>query len=361
MRIKTYFIMTVACIALFIVGKTVGIERIEGNQAVVLQHLTKGVIEEVWLSGTKFYWGWELDPYKYDIGTQKITFAPKVNESAEYDRIKVNLGENGGQSAWISVSVNYRIGWETTESGSPKFSPHKLVSLHKDGLQKTYEDVILKRTIVEVINKVARPQKALSIYSGTGFVQFVEDVEVALKNHPVFEERGIFIENVIVYQVELDPKYEAEIEAKQFAIQNTLKKIEETKAAEEEARRVFAASQAEVEARTQKAEAQKIERIKSAEAEKREQVLKAEGQRDSDLAKASGILAVGKAEAEVDALKRESLYAGPSGAWRAKVEIATKQAEKLKGMFQGVQIVPEKTILKAGAIDNSGFAVSMDE
>lgn len=350
-------------IALILVFKTISFQRVEGNQAMIEQHLLKGVLDDVKLSGTHFYCGWISDTYIHDIGTQKITFDDsKRNKDAEFDRIKVNLGENGGQSAWISLSANYRVGWEATESGSPRFSPKKLVALHKDGLRTTYEDIIVKRTIVDIVNQIARPEKALTIYSGMGFVKFKEDVANSLKKHPVFAERGIYVENVIVYQVELEPKYEAEIEAKQLAMQTTLKKIEETKAAEEEARRVFAQSQAEVEKVKQQAEANKIQRIKSAEAEKQEQVLKAEGKRDSDLAKASGILAIGKAEAEVDALKREALYGGASGAWRAKVEIANAQAEKLKGMLNNVNVVPEKTILQIlSDSGNTGTTFNINE
>lgn len=62
------------------------------------------------------------------------------------------------------------------------------------------------------------------------------------------------------------------------------------------------------------------------------------------LAMASGVLAVGKAQAEVDMLKREALYGGSSGAWRARVQIAELQAEKLAGLLKGVKVVPEKTV-----------------
>ena len=206
------------------------------------------------------------------------------------------------------------------------------------------------RKIVDAVNEIARPRNALDIYSGPGFNKFKADLDAKLKADPVLQRRGIFVESTIVYKVHLDPKYEDEIAQKQIAIQQKLRKIEETKAAEEEARRAFALAQADVEKRTQAAEAKKIERVKAAEAEKQEQVLKAEGERDASIAKAVGILAEGKATAEVDALKRDALYAGASGAWRAKVHIAEKQAERLAGMFKGVQIVPEKTILRANEI-----------
>jgi len=298
--------------------------------------------------------------YIYNIGTQKCTFdSDPANKDREYESIEINCGENGGQKALIALSINYRIGWDNDGKGNPVFNPEKLVNLHKDGIGKTYEEVIVKRTVVDVVNKIARPHQALEIYSGKGFVEFKEAVDKALKDHEVFKDRGIFVENTIIYSVHLDKKYEEEIAGKVIAIQQTLRKIEETKAAEEEAKRVFAQSQAMVEARRQEAEAKKIEEVKNAEAqnqrrileaqaEKQKRTLEAEGERDANLAKASGVLAVGTAEATVEQLKRDAMYAGEAGSRRASVEIAIKTAERLKGMFTGVSIVPEKTILATG-------------
>lgn len=363
--------MFVGIIALWVVTHTVGVEKVEGDEAVVLQDWQKGVLPEVWLSGTHFYCGWFTDVTKYKIGTQKMTFdSAQTNQGAEFDRIIVNVGENGGQAAWIAMSINYRLGWVDGDSG-PVFSPEKLVKIHKDGIGKNYEEVVVKRTVVDAVNKIARPYDALTIYSGKGFVEFKDRIEKELKNHPVFKERGIFVENLIIYKVYLDPAYEAEIAGKQLAIQQTLRKKEETKAAEEEAKRAFAQAQASVEVTRQKAEAEKIITIKRAEADKEQQVLQAEGEkqkrvlqaegnRDANLAEASGKLAVGKAEAEVAQLQRDAMYSGESGERRARVEIATAQAEKLKGMFSGVQIVPEKTILQAGS-HAMGLTVAPDD
>jgi len=362
-KLKMYMGLFAMIIALWAGIKTVGIDRVEGHEAYVRQHWKVGVVQDVYRDGTHFYPGWFWDTYKYDIGTQKITFDnAATNTEAEYPRIIVNVGENGGQEAHIAISANYRVGWKMTEKG-PVFDPAKLVALHKDGIGKSYESVILKRTIVDVVNQIARPNEALNIYSGKGYVEFMESIDLALKNHPVFAERGILIENTIVYKVYLDPKYEAEISSKQLAVQSTLRKKEETKAAEEEARRQFALSQAEVEKRTQQAEAQKIERVKSAEAEKQEQVLKAEGKRDSDLAKAAGVLAIGEAEAQVAELKREAMYNGESGKRRAAVEIAIKKAEIYAGMLRGVTVLTDKSIARLGetaGIGNTSMTVPID-
>lgn len=323
---------------------------VQGNEALVIQHWQSGVQKEPKLAGTHFFIpGIWYDLYKYNIGTQKITFDNQSsNGDSEYPPIAVQIGENGGQEAYISVSVNYHINAE------------KIVTLHKQGIAKTYEAVVLKREIVDIVNEIARPHKsALDIFSGIGFVQFKNDIEAALKNNPVLKDRGIEVENTIVYGVHLDQKYETEIRAKINAIQEKLRFDQETLAKQAEAAKIFAESQAQVERVRQTAEASKITQVKAAEAqaeqqvlaadaEKRKRIALAEGERDANLALASGILAVGEAEAKVSALKRESLYAGESGERRARVEIATAQADKMRGMLSGVSVVSDRTIFEIG-------------
>lgn len=360
----------IACIVgLFVLFNTVSILKVEGNEAVVRQHFTKGVVNDVWRDGTHFFCGWLWDTYKYNVGTQKVTFDDSnSNAEAEYPRIVIDVGENGGQKVYLALSVNYRVGHDTDANGTPTFNAEKLVKLHKDGIGQNYESVLLKRTVVDVVNQLARPRQALEIYSGEGYVRFANDLDEALKTHHAFRDRGIYVENTILYKVYLDEAYEREIAAKQLAIQQTLRKKEETKAAEEEARRAFAQAQADVEIRRQEAESKKIEQVKNAEAQKEREILaaeaekmkrtlEAEGERDANLALASGVLAVGKAQAEVDMLKREALYGGTSGAWRARVEIASLQASKLKGMLSGANVIPEKTVMMLGTENAPSFAI----
>ena len=312
--------------------------KVEGNEVAVRQHLTQGIKDDIWTSGTHYYVGFFWDIYKYDIGIQKITFDNQgENQDAEYPRIAVEIGANGGQRAYIAISANYRL------------MSNKIVELHKQGIGKTYEGVLLKREIVDIVNEIARPYpSALDIYSGAGFVEFKGRVEKALKENIMLKNSGIDIENTIIYGVHLDPAYEAEIAGKQLALQQKLRKVEEVKAAEEEARRIFAMSQAQVEQARQDAESKKIRVVKEAEAQAAEVVLRATAKRDADLVEAAGIIAKGEATAKVAALQRESLYAGESGAWRAKVEIATAQAEKLKGLLAGVSVIPDRAIVQIG-------------
>ena len=307
------------------------------------------MLDKVLTSGTHFYPNLFWDIYKYNIGTQKITFDEhSSNEDAEYDRIIVEVGENGGQKAHIAISANYRVGWVEDAVGKLKFDPTLIVELHKDGIGKTYESVVLKRTVVEVVNEVARPKGALEIYSGRGFVSFANEVDTMLKNHPQLKSRGIYIENTIIYKVYLDEAYESEIASKQLAIQQNLTKVEQTKTQEQEAKRAFAEAQTKVEQARQTAEAKKITEVLAAEAEKQKRILEAEGERDANLAKASGVLAVGEAEAKVITFKTQAAYAGEAGALKAKVDITRNQAEVMAGLLNHINVLPEKAFVQIG-------------
>ena len=84
---------------------------VQGDEVLVMQHWKSGVLDNVKLSGTHFFFpGAFYDLFKYDIGTQKITFDSQAsNQDAEYQAIAVEVGENGGQKAWVAISVNYHL------------------------------------------------------------------------------------------------------------------------------------------------------------------------------------------------------------------------------------------------------------
>lgn len=323
--------------------------KIEGDCIGVVQDWN-GVKTQTMGPGTHLYNNFLEDVHIYKIGTQKITFATanELHQDAEFAPIPVEIGENGGQQAMVSLSVNYHLNAE------------KIVTLHKQGIGKTYESVILKREVIQIVNKVARPNhSALDIYSGAGFVKFMDEVGLQLVENKELKERGIEVENTIIYNVHLDPAYEQEIAAKKLAEQQVLRKIEETKASEQEAKRIFAFSQAEVEKARQVAEANKIvmvtaadaqaqQQVLQAEGEKKKRVLEAEGNRDANIAIASGELAVGKARAEVKQLESTSLYAGEAGSRRAEVDIKTAQASAMTAILNKLVVVPEKTFLQIG-------------
>lgn len=333
-------------VGIFLVTRVWGIVSLEGNEVGVVQNW-KGIEDQVMYPGTHVYNNFYRDVFKYNVGTQKITFDEKAsNPESEYPRIVLDVGENGGQKAYIAMSVNYHL------------APEKAITLHKQGIGRTYESVVLKREIIDVVNEIARPRTALEIYSGKGFVEFKNAVEDSLKSNHVLKDRGLEIENTIIYKVYLDPAYEAEIAAKQLAMQEKLKKVEQTAAAQEEAKRIFAMSQAEVEKARQTAEAAKITEVTNAEAQARKVILAAEAERDSNLARASGELAVGKARAEVKKLESVSLYEGEAGGRRAQVDIRRSQAEILVNLLNKIQILPEKAFVRIG---DAGGVLAVDD
>ena len=310
--------------------------KIAGDEVGVVQDWA-GVKDNIKRAGTHVYNNFVEDIHIYKIGTQKSTFGQLAGQAGEYPPIPVEVGAQGGQSAQVLISVNYHV------------DPEKIITLYKQGLADTYEQVVLNREIIDTVNEVARPKKtALDIYSGQGFNDFKNEVHERLKNNDKLEERGIIVENTIISGIVLDPEYTRQIALKQIAQQNTLRAIEEAKAAEEEAKKVKAQMQSEVERRTQEANAKKAEQVLSAQAEGESLKAVAEGQKAANEAKAVGDLALGRAEAEVLKLKSFSLYEGEAGERRARVEIASRQAEMMTALLNKITVLPEKTFAQVG-------------
>ncbi|MHA2063948.1 MAG: hypothetical protein ACXABY_06140, partial [Candidatus Thorarchaeota archaeon] len=268
------------------------------------------------------------------------------NVNADYPSITSRVGIEGGQEVQTRLTMNYRVGWILDEHGVPKLSDKHIIDLHRD-LKKTYREVVLVRRAKDVvINEATARNDALEIFSGPGFADFKQVVAQELQGDPSLVARGILIEDAVVYGNELDPDYTEKIRLKVIAIQEVLQKKEETKAAEEEAKRVFAQSQANVEKVRQDAEAAKIKQIKEAEAAAEQQRLEGFGERQKKEESAKGVLALGLAEAEVEAAKRDAMYAGTAGYRRAFIEMKAREAEMYSGMFRGANLVPESAIVQ---------------
>lgn len=363
-------VLLVFCVFTWIVD----IEKVKANEVGVVYKI-KGGVQDVALRD-----GWQITTFgKIDtvnIGTQKLSFAKQMADDTagedtadnEYERIEVACGTGGGQKAWITLTMNYHI------------KPEGAVQMYRDGIHKTYRYVVLKRTAIDVVNQIARSREALDIYSGVGFNALRDDVETALREHPLLESRGIVVENATIMQVDLSDAYETEIEAKQLARQSKLRAIEDTKAAEEKARQAKAEAQAMVEQRTAEANAKKIENVKAAEAQAEAAILAAEankmkvvleaeanaatleqrgiGEMKRDQAAAQGVLALGEAEAKVEELKRNAKYEGEAGLRRATVEVAQYKADVLKNLVGGANIIPENAFM-ALATDGTQMPVAL--
>lgn len=360
-------------IVLILLAITVQSVTVEANEVAIIEK------RNVWgLGDATFSWkgpgkhilipGWQYDFKTYLVGTQKLTFQTYIEGGergeegeklrGDYASIDFKVGGEGGQEVQTALTLNYRIGWILDENGNPKFSPESVISLHRD-LKDTYRDVVLKRRTRDiVINLGTAHESALDIYSGDGFAAFKKNVAEALKTDKPLQARGILIEDAIVYRNDLDPQYVEEIRQKVIAVQRTLRKKEETKAAEEEAKRVFAEAQAEVERRTQEAEAKKIETVKAAEAQAEKERLAGLGIRQRQEEEAKGVLAMGLAEARVDEAKRDAKYEGTAGYRRASVELETARAEKYRGMLDGISVINEHTILQVMKDANSSIKLT---
>jgi len=354
-------------IGLVVCFNLLGWVTVQGNEAYVRQHWKSGVLravntdgspkfEDVYRDGTHFFNRFFWDIYRYDIGRQKLTFDfqtteqarawnLEANEGAEYPRLQLAVGKEGGQQVFLGGSMVYRIGYRVVD-GVPMFAPDLLAQLHISGNGKNYQDVILKRIWQEVVTKIATPQEALDIYSGQGFETFRQAVDDALKSHPVLSSVGIVIESTIMYPVHLDPAYEKEIAEKQLAVQTKLKEKELQLAAEARALKVEAEKQSEVVAAAQAAEAKKQAQNKKAEADRYTAEQEAEAERFRQEQTAVGVLALKKAEAEGQRQLTEAMYGGTAGARRYKVEFGDVQAQALKGMLAGVSVITDKALMQ---------------
>jgi len=329
-------IAVVVLVAFFLM---VDIVNIEGYEVGVVHKWYGGVQTEPLYNGMHVVWFGKV--HKIDVGFQKISFAPQVKDDIEgedtadndFASIEVACGAEGGQKATIILTCVYSL------------DKSLAVQLYKDGLSTDYRYKIMKRTIIDVVNRLARPREALEIYSGTGFNDLAEAINKEVKEHEVLVNRGIVVKNCTIYQIRLDPAYETEIQKKQLARQEKLTAQAQTDAWVEKVKKEKIEQQVMVAKRTAEGEAKKVEVVKAAEADMEQQRLEGEGMKLMKIAQAEGELALGMAEAKVEEQKKLAMYDGEAGRRRATVEVAVALADKLKGLLSGVQVIPEKAFV----------------
>jgi membrane protein involved in colicin uptake len=166
-------------------------------------------------------------------------------------------------------------------------------------------------------------------------------------------KRGVIVENFVIEHIGLDPAYVEQIKARQVAVQERLRAIEETRAAEAKADRAKAEAQAAfekavVDAKRDKevgilmaqkqAEQQVLDataaakRVElAAEADKNRNVLAAQGEQEAALLRAQAIEALGKAEAEATKLKLGAYSAEGSEAF-VRIEVAKAMSDAFKNI-----------------------------
>lgn len=331
-------------------------ERVEGNERLVTQGINDGVSDTIVGSGTFFYVPLKTTVYKYNVGTEKFIMGKselyngKGSDNVDYPAYTITTGGNGKeQPATFSVTLQYRL------------DPSKLVELHKQA-GSNYEDLRIKPALTRIISDQATTQTVLDFYSGEGRVALQRNIEKAITANDALSEVGIVVETFVIDSIDLDPAYVAEITGRQLASQKKLRAVEETRAAEEVAKRVEAEAEADKLKKIVEADAAKQQRVKAAEAAAAETELaakadatkvkaQAEASRFQKEQDAKGLLAQGTAEAEVAQKKAVAKYAGEAGARQAQVEIEVARVEMFKNMaIQGV--ISEKmalTIINGGA------------
>lgn len=322
----------------------VDIETVEGNQLGVKETWDGGVMPEPLQPKTYVLFpGFTQKVYKYDLSSQVFVMNDQPDdtygEGRDSDSYLVQSSE--GQDMRISLNVRWRR------------DPQHIIELHKT-VRENVEEKILRPELMRVVKDNATTRSALDAYSGEGLVKLQSDISNALMAPDAeLRKRGVIVENFVIEHIGLDPSYVEQIKARQVAVQERLRAIEETRAAEAKAERAKAEAQAAfekavVDARRDKevgilgaqkeaeqqvlaaqAAARQVEM--AAEAEKNRNVLAAEGEQQASLLRAQAIEALGRAEAEATRLKLGAYSAEGSEAF-VRIEVAKSMSEAFKNV-----------------------------
>jgi regulator of protease activity HflC (stomatin/prohibitin superfamily) len=333
-------IVTLIVASLFIVDIT----TVEGNEIGVKETWEGGVEPDALQPKTYVLFpGFTQKIFKYDTSSQVFVMNDAANstygEGRDSDSYLVQSSE--GQDMRISLNVRWRR------------DPAFVIDQHKT-VRDNVEEKILRPEIMRIVKDRATTRTALDAYSGEGLVKLQSDISAALMSPEAdLRKRGVIVENFVIEHIGLDPAYVEQIKARQVAVQERLRAIEETRAAEARADRAKAEAQASyekavVDARRDKevgvlgaqklAEQQVLDataaakRVElAAEADKNRNVLAATGEQEAALLRAQAITALGKAEAEATRLKLSAYSAEGSEAF-VRIEVAKSMSEAFKNI-----------------------------
>lgn len=312
------------------------ITTIKGNELGVKETWSSGVVAEVYQPKMYFLMPGET-LYPYDASSQVFVMNDKpmhmegkTSIGREKDAYKVQSSE--GQDMTISLNLRWRI------------NPEKLVAIHKT-VRKDIEEKLIRPVVMRVVKDEATKMKAIDAYSGEGLVRLQTVIQAALTGTgegAELKERGVMVENFVIEHIELDPKYIEEIKGKQIAMQQSLRAVEEQKAAEAKALVAKAEAQADFNKRSVEAErdakvmvtaaqAENEKAILTAKAEQQKLTLEAEGKKAAMIATAEGTLAMGKAEAQAKELLLKA-WAVPGAESFVKVEVSKNLGTAFSGI-----------------------------
>jgi regulator of protease activity HflC (stomatin/prohibitin superfamily) len=322
----------------------VDITTVEGNEIGVKETWDGGVISEPLQPKTYVLFpGFTQKVFKYDMSSQVFVMNDQPDatygEGRRRDSYLVQSSE--GQDMRISLNIRWRR------------DPSFVVDMHKT-VRGNVEEKILRPELMRVVKDKATTRTALDAYSGEGLVKLQSDISSALMAADSdLRKRGVIVENFVIEHIGLDPAYVEQIKARQVAVQERLRAIEETRAAEAKADRAKAEAQAAYEKAVVDAKrdkevgilgAQKLaeqqvldaqaaaKRVEfAAEADKNRNVLAAQGEQEAALLRAQAIEALGKAEAEPTRLKLSAYSAQGSEAF-VRIEVSKSMAEAFKNI-----------------------------
>lgn len=333
-------VAAVLIVSVFIVDIT----TVEGNEIGVKETWDGGVEPDPLQPKTYVLMpGFTQKIFKYDMSSQVFVMNDAAmntyGEGRGRDSYLVQSSE--GQDMRISLNIRWRR------------DPAHVVDLHKT-VRENVEEKILRPELMRVVKDQATTRTALDAYSGEGLVKLQSDISTALMSaDSELRKRGVIVENFVIEHIGLDPSYVEQIKARQVAVQERLRAIEETKAAEAKAERAKAEAQAAyekalVDAKRDKevgvlsaqkqaeqqvlaatAAAKQVEL--AAEADKNRNVLAATGEQEAALLRAQAIEALGKAEAEATKLKLGAYSAEGSEAF-VRIEVAKSMSDAFKNI-----------------------------
>lgn len=324
------------------------IVHVQGSEEGVIETWDGGVLPQSY--GPKTYVlnrlpFWQETMYVYNVASRVFVMNNKRSADGEVhagralDAYEVQSSE--GQKLTISLNVRWHPARE------------KIVELHKS-TRGAFEETLLRPAIMRIVKDEATRLSALTAYSGAGLVALQQSIQAHLvdESAEIFQ-RGIVVENFVIEDIKLDPNYVKEIEAKQIAVQATLRAQEEKKANDAKAEAAKAAAMIDLNTQVVAAERDKQTGILSAEkakqvtilaaegqrsqvelaaaAEKAKRVLEAEGEKEAGYLKGEAILAVGKAEAEAKRLQL-SAYAAEGSEQLVRIEVARALASGMSNI-----------------------------
>ncbi len=333
-------VVAVLLVSIFIVD----ISTVEGNEIGVKETWDGGVEPDPLQPKTYVLVpGFTQKIFIYDMSSQVFVMNDAAmntyGEGRKSDSYLVQSSE--GQDMRISLNIRWRR------------DPAHVVDLHKT-VRENVEEKILRPELMRVVKDQATTRTALDAYSGEGLVKLQSDISSALMSPEAeLRKRGVIVENFVIEHIGLDPSYVEQIKARQVAVQERLRAIEETRAAEAKADRAKAEAQANyekalVDAKRDKdvgvlmAEKQAEQQVLdataaarrvglAAEADKSRNVLAAEGEQEAALLRAQAIQALGKAEAEATRLKLSAYSAEGSEAF-VRIEVSKSMADAFKNI-----------------------------